>query len=176
MDLALQIKSGFVSPAEQKVILIGTSLMVYERPRMQYLGTLNTFLERLFIEIPKATSNTDWRVKKLQGFIDSHDGKIGWDLPRICRELGLGISGSHAARLFKRGTGIGVREYAKRQRLKIAAELLKTTTLSVKEIAAHLGYRDPWDFERQFRRLFRLSPTEFRRMRYRADSRRGRNS
>ena len=96
-------------------------------------------------------------------FIDSHSGHVGWNLEEACRELRLDISSAYAARLFKRSTGLGVREYAKKKRLSAAADLLKTTDLSVKAIAAEFGYRSPPDFTRRFKDQFHLSPTRFRR-------------
>src|SRR5260370_7670054 len=74
----------------------------------------------------------------------------------------MGFSGSDAGRVFKKQIGRGVREYTKRKRLAVAADKLKTTTLSIKEIAADLGYKSQSDLSRQFKRLFRLNPTEFR--------------
>lgn len=99
---------------------------------------------------------------KLLRFIDSHEGHVQWDIERACRELKLDISGGYAARLFKRYVGLGFREYAKEKRLSAAATCLKTTALSVKEIAAEFGYRSAPDFTRRFKQQFHLSPTEFR--------------
>lgn len=142
--------------------------MIYQPPKLQHRGILKPVLERLarqsFQRIPATSSSTrvDWRVERLQHFIKTAQGKLGWNLDRICKELDLGISGSHGARLFKKHAGLGIREYAKRTRLAAATDKLKTTTLSVKEIAADLGYRSQTDLSRQFKQLFCLSPTEFR--------------
>jgi len=100
---------------------------------------------------------------KLLHFIDDHDGRVGWGLDRACRELRLEISGAYAARLFKRCTGLGVREYAKKKRLLMAAERLKITDLPIKVIAAEFGYQSLPHFTRRFKEQFRLSPTEFRK-------------
>jgi AraC-like DNA-binding protein len=104
----------------------------------------------------------DWRVARLVEFLNIQDGRLGWDLDRVAEQLELGITGSHAAKLFNRHIGIGVREYAKQRRLTLAARQLRTTTESVKRIALDLGYRTPNDLRRQFRRMFQQSPTEFR--------------
>jgi AraC-like DNA-binding protein len=105
---------------------------------------------------------TDWRVERILHFVNTHDGKLGWDLNRLCAQLELGISGSHAAKLFSRHTGIGVREYAKRLRLTLAAHQILNTTDSVKRIAFNLGYRTPDDLRRQFKMLFCLTPSQVR--------------
>jgi methylphosphotriester-DNA--protein-cysteine methyltransferase len=59
----------------------------------------------------------DWRVAKLIEAIDTHSGATDWDLEHACRELDLDISPAYAARLFKRHTGLGVRQYTKKRRL-----------------------------------------------------------
>ena len=107
--------------------------------------------------------NGDQRIAKLTTFIDSHDGRSRGGscthLPRTqVRYFVL-----DAARLFKLSRGLGVREYAKKKRLSAAAELLRTTDLSVKAIAVEFGYRSPPDFTRRFKEQFHLSPTDFRK-------------
>lgn len=136
--------------------------MNYESPLVRYQGGLNDLLHRLLPSIPVARNDVDQRIAKLTNFIDSHHGRIGSDLAHTCRELKLDISGAYAARLFKLSRGLGVREYAKKKRLSAAAELLRTTDLSVKAIAVEFGYRRPPDFTRRFKEQFHLSPTHFR--------------
>jgi transcriptional regulator GlxA family with amidase domain len=105
----------------------------------------------------------DGRIVMLLHFIDTHEGNVRWDLGHVCQELRLDISGAHAARLFKRYIGLGVREYAKKKRLLMAAERLKTTDLPVKAIAAEFGYHSFPHFTRRFKDQFGLSPSEYRK-------------
>jgi AraC-like DNA-binding protein len=104
----------------------------------------------------------DWRVSKLKEAIDSHAGGVNWSVGHACRELKLDISSAYAARLFRRDTGRGVREYAKGKRLLIAAERLSTTNRPIKVIAAELGYQETFAFSRAFEKRYHLSPTRFR--------------
>ena len=112
--------------------------------------------------VPGPYAGADWRVSRLRQSIDERDGQLGHSLSELCRQLDLGITASHVSRLFRRATGIGIREYMKQKRLQSAAIKLQTTTLSIKEIAADLGYRTPADFFRQFKRAFHVTPTVFR--------------
>ncbi|MFZ0796869.1 MAG: helix-turn-helix transcriptional regulator [Terriglobales bacterium] len=137
--------------------------MNYESPSVRYQGGLDDTFQRLLPCFPLAPSNGDPRIAKLTDFIDSHDGRVGLDLTHTCRELKLDISGAYAGRLFKLARGVGVREYAKKKRLSAAAELLRTTNLSVKAIAVEFGYRSPPDFTRRFKKQFHLSPSDFRK-------------
>jgi transcriptional regulator GlxA family with amidase domain len=43
-----------------------------------------------------------------------------------------------------------------------AAELLRTERLSVREVAARVGYRQPAQFAKAFRRHLGLAPSEYR--------------
>lgn len=137
--------------------------MLYERPAVQYRGALNEILSCLFPLSGSELPTKDERIMKLVGLIESHEGSIGWGLDRACRELRLDISGAYAGRLFKRCTGLGVREYAKTKRLMKAAERLKITDLPVKVIAAECGYHSLSHFTRRFKEQFGLSPSEFRK-------------
>jgi len=72
------------------------------------------------------------------------------------------ISASHFFALFKRQTGCAPIDCFIRLRMQHACRLLDETMLSVKEIAATLGYDDPFYFSRIFKSVSRVAPTEYR--------------
>jgi AraC-like DNA-binding protein len=135
----------------------------YETPTFRYEGGLNDLLRSLLPCPPRARIEGDQRIAKLTDFIDTRNGRIGWNLNDTCRELKLNISAPYTARLFKLSRGLGIREYAKKKRLSVAAEFLTTTDLSVKAIAVECGYRSPCDFTRRFKEHFHQSPSDFRK-------------
>lgn len=137
--------------------------MTYHAPRLQLEGSLTEVLRRLIPRPRIQASDLDTRVWQLMQFINSHLDDFNWDLESACRSLRLNISPPHAARLFRRCTGLGIREYAKQKRLAIAADRLAFTALPIKVIACNLGYRQPVDFTRTFKAQYHVSPTEFRR-------------
>lgn len=137
--------------------------MVYESPALEYQGAFNDVLRRLFPHPRKERHSVDRRIIKLLQFIDSQQGSIGWDLDHACRELRLDISGAYAARLFKRCTGLGVREYSKKKRLSMAAERLTSSDIPIKAIAAEFGYQSLSHFTRRFKEQFCSSPADFRK-------------
>src|SRR5205823_11950979 len=69
----------------------------------------------------------------------------------------LPISGRQARRLFKTHTGIGIKQYAKKKRLEMAAQQLRATEAPVKAIAVDAGYRHVGNFTRSFLKHFRVS-------------------
>lgn len=72
------------------------------------------------------------------------------------------VSPTHFTVLFKEQTGCSPREYLHLLRIHRACQLLHDTAFSVKDIAARLGYQDPFHFSRQFKAFQGLSPSEYR--------------
>jgi AraC-like DNA-binding protein len=74
----------------------------------------------------------------------------------------LDVSREHLTRVFKEQTGQTPYQYLLRQRMLLACHLLKETELTTKQVAARLGYTQPAQFSRCFRRVMLLTPTRFR--------------
>jgi transcriptional regulator GlxA family with amidase domain len=72
------------------------------------------------------------------------------------------VSPSHFFALFKRRIGLAPMDYFTRLRMGRACQLLETTSLSVKEVAAELGYEDPFYFSRVFKSVNQLAPSDYR--------------
>ncbi|HEV2320266.1 MAG TPA: AraC family transcriptional regulator, partial [Verrucomicrobiae bacterium] len=73
------------------------------------------------------------------------------------------VSSSHYFALFKRQMGVAPIDFFIRLRMNHARELLDSTRSSVKEIAAAMGYEDPFYFSRVFKSVHRIAPAEYRR-------------
>jgi len=141
---------------------MGTNALFHERPVFEVLETVDSLLDRLF-PITFQTG-TDWRAAKLKEFIDRDPDKIRGSLDAACKELDLPLSDRHARRLFKFSVGMGIREYARHRCLVRAARQLQATNMAVKAIAADAGYQYSRDFARSFEHVFRVKPTEFRKL------------
>jgi AraC-like DNA-binding protein len=74
------------------------------------------------------------------------------------------ISPSHYFVLFKRQTGHAPIDYFTHLRMQYACRLLDSTSSSVKEVAAALGYNDPFYFSRVFKSVSRIAPSQYRDM------------
>ena len=72
------------------------------------------------------------------------------------------ISTSHFFALFKRQTGCAPIDCFIHLRMQHACRLLDETMLSVKEVAATLGYDDPFYFSRIFKSVNQVAPSEYR--------------
>jgi AraC-like DNA-binding protein len=72
------------------------------------------------------------------------------------------LSAAHFTVLFKEQTGCSPRDYLHLLRIHRACQMLQSTDLPMKDIAARLGYQDPFHFSRQFKAFQGVSPTEYR--------------
>lgn len=81
------------------------------------------------------------------------------DLARACN-----LSTSHFGVLFRKSTGYAPLDYFLRMKMQRAAEMLDTTDRPVKEIAADVGMADALYFSRTFHRIYKMSPSEYRRI------------
>ncbi len=77
--------------------------------------------------------------------------------------MATGLSVSGLAHRFRAETGLAPLQYMDWHRMERAKELLRMTPLTVKEVAAELGFADPFYFSRRFRRNTGLNPAAWRR-------------
>lgn len=105
----------------------------------------------------------DQRIKLALRILDEEYQHYDRTLNELSKQLG--ISMWYFARLFKKNTGIGFREYLRGLRMKKAAELLGGTLLSVKEISISVGYKHVSDFDHHFKAVYGIQPSAYRRVR-----------
>ncbi len=74
----------------------------------------------------------------------------------------LHLSKEHLCRVFKEETGMTIGEYIQREKIHHAQNLLRNNILNIKEIAYRLDYSSASQFNRQFKKISGLTPTEYR--------------
>ena len=74
----------------------------------------------------------------------------------------VGMSESHFSRRFRKVMNSSPKEYIIRKRLNEAKRLLKTTPLTIKEIAFYVGFNSESHFINTFTAQNGLSPKRFR--------------
>ena len=83
-----------------------------------------------------------------------------WTIASLGSEIG--VSRSVLAERFRRYLAESPMAYLAHWRLQLGAQLLKTTSRSVADIAAEVGYESEPSFNRAFKRQFSLPPARFR--------------
>jgi len=84
--------------------------------------------------------------------------------PLTAAEVALAsqLSERHFHRLFAKTTGVTYNQYVQNVRLEKSCELLKTTRLSVSEIAEAVGYQDKGYFLKLFKKKIGRTPRSYR--------------
>lgn len=72
------------------------------------------------------------------------------------------LSYSRLFYLFKTQVGVSPLQYLKKARLERARQLLETTSLNVKVVAAEVGYNDSTHFMRDFKKAYDATPSQYR--------------
>jgi transcriptional regulator GlxA family with amidase domain len=103
---------------------------------------------------PKAR---DARIRAVLATIESHPYRSVKELASEVR-----LSPRRLECLFRNETGANIRDFLIGERLRMAAHLLSTSELSIKEIAYAIGYGHPSSFTRAFERRFVQSPKHYR--------------
>lgn len=105
-------------------------------------------------EPPRPWSRSERRV------LDLAQQAQATGVAEMARMAGLGQSQFHA--LFRMTTGRSPKQLQLGRLFESAAERLTTTSTPISEIAYGLGYQNVSSFNRQFKRRFGLTPSEFR--------------
>ena len=76
--------------------------------------------------------------------------------------VAVNLSAGYLSRLFRETTGITFVDYCSQQRMERAAHLLLCSDLRTYEISDEIGYDNPKNFTRAFRKYYGMSPRDYR--------------
>jgi len=88
--------------------------------------------------------------------------RLGEEITLEGLAAGAAMSPFHFSRAFKAATGLSPLQYVIRERMDVAAVLLRTTRLPVAEVAHRVGYEDASRFGRHFARRHGATPGSYR--------------
>ncbi len=97
--------------------------------------------------------------QRCRQYILDHCNRL-MSLDQVARECL--VDRAYLCRLFRRYDHQTPHQFLMRRKMHLAAEQLQVTDLLVKQIAARLGFSDPFHFSRTFKRVLGLSPDTFR--------------
>lgn len=99
-------------------------------------------------------------LEKVIGFVTQNLSNSDLSVDDLSKEVGISRSGLY--RRFSDVTGQKPTEFIRSIRLKHAAEMLHSTDKSVSEIAYMCGFSSPSYFNRRFKEMFGMAPSEYR--------------
>ena len=76
----------------------------------------------------------------------------------------IGINRSYFTMIFKKVLHVSPQEYLMNYRFQKAAELIRTTNLSIQDISNQVGYENPYNFSKMFKNCYGVSPKKYRFM------------
>ncbi|MFD5019444.1 response regulator [Paenibacillus sp. NPDC058367] len=82
-------------------------------------------------------------------------------LDRLAQEVNMNVN--YLCRVFKQDTGRSIVQYMNELKINKAIELLKLPGTRIKEVASQVGIDDPFYFNRVFKKIVGLSPSDFRK-------------
>jgi AraC-like DNA-binding protein len=108
--------------------------------------------------VPTDIPVRDYRVEKILHYILSHFDKT-ISVKKMADTVGL--DPIYFGSLFKRQTGMTLKDYLIHVRVRHAKNLLRSGRFKVNEIAVLCGYNDTLYFYKQFKKTTGLTPSEF---------------
>jgi AraC-like DNA-binding protein len=112
-------------------------------------------------EVSHAQLQPNYWAEKGNKFIDEHYARL-FGMEDICSHLG--ISASYFRDVFVNTFNIAPKPYLTLVKIQRAQVFLRDSSRKVSEIAIMAGFRHRSAFERAFKRLVGVSPTEFRKL------------
>lgn len=129
------------------------------KEKAMLLQILSLLVEAQPLRIRQGQSQEMERLTLIQRYVDEH-----LDREMTVEELAevLHLHPNYFSKYFKRHFGVPPLKYVSRKRMDHAKLLLKTTSRSIKEVAAATGFDDANYFSKTFRREVGFSPSEYR--------------
>ncbi len=128
------------------------------------VSQLNEVTSEIFTDLDERQRNTqtdDYILDKACRYIDDNLSNMNLSVSSICDSCS--ISFQFLTRLFRKKFNRTIAEYISHCRVEKAKELLRSTSLTVADIAAEVGYSSVDTLTRNFKKLEGLTPTEYRK-------------
>jgi transcriptional regulator of acetoin/glycerol metabolism/AraC-like DNA-binding protein len=126
------------------------------QPRIAVLDELQ---RHFAVEAPRG-GLAPGKLRRVREYIETHLGEP-LAIETLASQAGLSVH--HFARAFRESVGVPPHRYLLEQRLRRAAELLKSTEQPLANIALSVGFSDQSHFSRSFHWLEGQTPGQFRR-------------
>ena len=129
-----------------------------------YRETMQRALAAQIVETIRPTP--DWHIgiedERLRRVLDYIHDNLAEDLSLTAMADLAAMSATQFSKAFKKEVGQSPLQYVIAQRLELASVLLKTSQLTVAEVAYRVGYQDLSRFGQHFKRKFGTTPATFR--------------
>lgn len=125
----------------------------------EYLRKEDAEIDKVAEQITDNTADREF-IERAVAVVEANMSNNALDIDTLCAEMGM--SRSNLYRKFADITGQKPTEFVRAIRLRRAAEMIKAGDCTISEIAYTCGFSSPSYFNRRFKEMFGVSPTEFR--------------
>ena len=124
-------------------------------------GQIYQLLMEIYSSLTRSRLSTSPRVTRAMQLITTHAADAGFGITRLAREMDC--SREHLTRLFRAATGVSPSDYLTQQRLRKAAEALRSGDDKLESIARRCGFSNANYFCRTFRQHVGTTPAKCRK-------------
>jgi DNA-binding response OmpR family regulator len=146
-------------PFEKEELRLRIQILIAKRKQLQERYTVNTVVEQK-INQPKTTDKNLIFLNSVIDAIHQHLDHSNFGANELAKFLVM--SDSQLYRKLKAISNTSTAVFIRKVRLEKGKELLKSSDLSISEIAYATGFNDPNWFSKAFKEEFKQSPTKFR--------------
>jgi two-component system response regulator YesN len=108
---------------------------------------------------PAPEEQSERLIATIHSYVQSH---LGGDLSLTKLSMLVHHSPTYLSRIYKRMTGRMLSDYITEERMGKAQNLLTQSTMKIQEIATGVGYEAAPQFNRSFKKIFKMTPQEYR--------------
>ncbi|QTH43600.1 response regulator [Cohnella sp. LGH] len=127
-----------------------------------YLAAVADYL--LDYREPAPEEQSERLIATIHNYVQAH---LGGDLSLTRLSMVVHHSPTYLSRIYKRMTGRMLSDYITEERMNKARDLLAQSDLKIQEIATRVGYEAAPQFNRSFKKTFKMTPQEYRDLSYR---------
>ncbi|RIJ50853.1 helix-turn-helix domain-containing protein [Maribellus luteus] len=145
-----------VKPIDMQILLFSATNLIEGRKRLRKkFDALEIIPEGKDVSSANDQSFLDEAIRLVEANLDN----TNFNVEMLCKELNL--SQPQVYRKIKALTKLNITEFIRNIRLKKAAQLLRTGTLKVNEVAYETGFNDPNYFTKIFTKIYGMTPTDY---------------
>jgi signal transduction histidine kinase/ligand-binding sensor domain-containing protein/DNA-binding response OmpR family regulator len=147
-------------PFQKEELRLRMQMLIAKRKKLQSRYAVNALID---VKTPKTetTDKTLIFLNKVVKAVQEHIDDSTFGATELAQHLAM--SDSQLYRKLKAISNTSTAIFIRQVRLEKAKDLLKTTDLSISEIAYATGFNDPNWFSKAFKEEFKASPSEFRK-------------
>ncbi|WP_178988189.1 response regulator [Winogradskyella schleiferi] len=143
-------------PFDTKLLILKVEKLIESRRQLQ----LRYSQELVLIPRDIAITNLDEKfLKKVETILEKNLINPSFNVSEFSEAVGMSRMQLH--RKLKALTGLTASEFVRSQRLKLAAQLLKSSNINISGIGYSVGFNDHSYFTKCFKEAYNCTPTEF---------------